>query len=79
MRKVEVLVMANGRISVDTYWDTGIRSIRLSGHTFITGWQHILTFLRRELRDDVNLYIHHEGFTDTHPDDELAEFSNYQE
>lgn len=57
-RKVEIVVLSDGRIAVDTYWDSGIRSMHLSGHTFTTGWVHILSFLRQELRDDVAIYIH---------------------
>lgn len=59
-KKVEIVVLADGRISVDSYWDNGSRSMHLSGHTFITGWPHIMTFLHRELRDDIAIYIHHD-------------------
>lgn len=60
MKKVEIVVRVDGRISVNTYWDNGIRSMHLTGHTFITGWPHILTFLQLELRDDIRLFIHHD-------------------
>ena len=60
MKKVEIVVKTNGKISVDTYWDSGIRNMHLSGHDFITGWPHILSFLRRELRDDVKIFVHHD-------------------